>query len=57
MLAATTSFWGVAFAFGSRKFLKDIAISLIFALTVYFAFTKGLQIQLPSGFFDGITGK
>ena len=57
VLAATTSFWGVAFAFGSRKFLKDIAISLIFALTVYFAFTKGLQIQLPSGFFDGITGK
>lgn len=54
VIAATVCFWGVAYAFGSRKILKDFAISLIFAFVVYFAFSKGLNINLPSGFFEGI---
>ena len=54
VIAATVCFWGVAFAFGSRKILKDLCISAIFALVVYFSFSKGLNINLPSGFFDGI---
>jgi putative tricarboxylic transport membrane protein len=54
VIAATVCFWGVAYAFGSRKILKDFAISFIFAVIVYFAFSKGLNINLPSGFFEGI---
>ena len=54
VLAATVCFWGVAYAFGSRKIWKDLAISFVFALVVYFAFSKGLNINLPSGFFEGI---
>lgn len=54
VIAATVCFWGVAYAFGSRKILKDFAISAIFASIVYFAFSKGLNINLPSGFFEGI---
>jgi putative tricarboxylic transport membrane protein len=57
VIAATFSFWGVAFAFGSRKILKDFIFSLIFALLVYVSFSLGLNINLPSGIFDGITGK
>lgn len=56
VVAATLCFWGVAFAFGSRKYLKDFGISLVFALVVYFSFTKGLKINLPSGFFEGVLG-
>lgn len=54
VIAATVCFWGVAYAFGSRKILKDFFISFIFAFIVYFAFSKGLNINLPSGFFEGI---
>ena len=54
VIAATVCFWGVAYAFGSRKILKDFVISAVFASIVYFAFSKGLNINLPSGFFEGI---
>jgi putative tricarboxylic transport membrane protein len=54
VIAATVCFWGVAYAFGSRKILKDFCISAVFALIVYFSFSKGLNINLPSGFFEGI---
>jgi putative tricarboxylic transport membrane protein len=56
VIAATVCFFGVSYGFGSRKYLKDLGISLVFALIVYFAFTKGLNINLPSGFFEGVFG-
>jgi putative tricarboxylic transport membrane protein len=56
VIAATVCFFGVAYGFGSRKYLKDLGISLVFALIVYFSFTKGLNINLPSGFFSGVLG-
>ena len=56
VIAATVCFFGVSYGFGSRKYLKDLGISLAFALIVYFAFTKGLNINLPSGFFEGVIG-
>ena len=56
VIAATVCFFGVAYGFGSRKYLKDLGISLVFALVVYFSFTTGLNINLPSGFFSGVLG-
>jgi putative tricarboxylic transport membrane protein len=56
IIAATVCFFGVSFGFGSRKYLKDLAVSLIFALIVYFSFTKGLNINLPAGVFEGVLG-
>jgi len=53
IVAATVCFFGVSYGFGSRKYLKDFAISLTFATVIYFAFTKGLNINLPAGFFEG----
>jgi putative tricarboxylic transport membrane protein len=54
VIAATVCFWGVTYAFGSRRILKDLGISAVFAVIVYFSFSRGLNINLPSGFFDGI---
>ena len=56
VIAAMVCFFGVAYGFGSRKYLKDLGISLAFALVVYFSFTIGLNINLPSGFFEGVFG-
>ena len=56
IIAATVCFLGVAYGFGSRKILKDFLVSLAFAVVVYFSFTKGLNINLPSGVFEGIFG-
>lgn len=54
VIAATVCFWGVAYGFGSRKILKDLGISAVFAIIVYLSFSKGLNINLPSGVFEGI---
>jgi len=56
VVAATVCFFGVSYGFGSRKYRKDFGISLAFALIVYFSFTKGLNINLPSGLFEGVFG-
>jgi putative tricarboxylic transport membrane protein len=56
IVAATVCFSGVAYGFGSRKILKDFLVSLIFSVIVYVSFTRGLNINLPSGFFEGIFG-
>lgn len=56
IIAATICFLGVAYGFGSRKILKDFLVSLAFAIIVYFSFTKGLNINLPSGIFEGMFG-
>jgi len=54
VIAATVCFWGVAYGFGSRRIFKDLAISTVFAVIVYFSFSRGLNINLPSGIFEGI---
>ena len=53
---ASLTFFGVAYAFGSRKFLKDILIAFAFAVIVYFTFSKGLRIFLPDGIFENLLG-
>lgn len=50
--AATITFFSVAYAFGSKKFLKDLIISFLFATLVYVVFSKGLRIFLPEGFIE-----
>ena len=57
IVAATVSFWGVAYAFGARKYLKDFMVAIVFSVIVYFGFTQGLNINLPAGIFADLTGK
>ena len=49
LVAAAVLFWLVAMAFGSRHRLRDMAIALLFAVTVYAGFTRGLGLPLPAG--------
>ena len=49
IIASSVVFVGVAFAYGAKNLLKNLAISIIFSLIVYFAFSKGLNVSLPAG--------
>ena len=44
----------VAYAFGSRRFLRDAVVAILVAVIVYVGFTRGLHLQLPAGLFAGL---
>jgi putative tricarboxylic transport membrane protein len=44
----------VAFAFGSRNFLRDGIVAVILVLVSYLGFTHGLGLQLPPGILAGV---
>jgi putative tricarboxylic transport membrane protein len=52
--AAAILFMAVAFAFGSRRYLRDAAVALCLALAAYLAFTRLLGLQLPGGVLAGL---
>ena len=54
VIASTVVFFGVGFAYGARKLIKNLAIAVIFALVVYLTFTKLLSVELPPGILKGI---
>ena len=54
VLASTVAFFGVSYAFGAKNVAKNVMISIIFSLIVYFSFTRGLNVNLPSGILGGI---
>jgi putative tricarboxylic transport membrane protein len=54
IVASSVAFFGVSFAFGARNVLKNLAISIVFSAIVYFSFTRGLNVNLPSGILGGI---
>ncbi|HEX7022337.1 MAG TPA: tripartite tricarboxylate transporter TctB family protein [Trueperaceae bacterium] len=49
VLASTLLFWGVAFGFGSRFYLRDVLAGLVLSLVAYLAFTRLLDLTLPAG--------
>jgi putative tricarboxylic transport membrane protein len=49
IIASTVAFFGVSYAYGAKNLLKNLAISIIFSAIVYFAFSKGLNVNLPAG--------
>ena len=51
--AAIILFMSVAFAFGSRRFLRDGLAAVILAMVTYLAFTRLLGLQLPAGLLQG----
>ena len=54
MLAVTPVFVSVAFAFGSRKLLRDGIVAIVLVVAAYLGFTHGLGLQLPSGILAGL---
>jgi putative tricarboxylic transport membrane protein len=49
VIASTLLFWGVAFGFGSRHYLRDALSGLALALAAYLTFTRLLDLNLPAG--------
>lgn len=47
--ASAGMFTLVAAAFGSRRFLRDAALGLVFATVIYLVFVHGLGLHLPVG--------
>ena len=54
VVASTVAFFGVSYAFGAKNPLKNLLVSLVFSAIVYFSFTRGLNVNLPSGILGGI---
>ena len=54
ILASTVLFMAVAMAYGSRRYIRDIAIGLIITSAAYFGFTRLLNLQLPAGVLEGL---
>ena len=54
VVASTVAFFGVSYAFGAKNAPKNLLISVIFSLIVYFSFTIGLDVNLPSGILGGL---
>ena len=44
----------IAFAFGSRSFLRDGIVAIILVVASYVGFTHGLGLQLPPGILAGL---
>lgn len=54
VIASTVVFFGVGFAYGARKLLRNLLIALIFSLVVFLTFTEFLNVNLPAGLLKGI---
>ena len=49
IIASVALFEIAAFGMGSRRYLRDLAIAILLAVVVYYAFTEGLSVRLPAG--------
>jgi putative tricarboxylic transport membrane protein len=54
IIASTVLFVIAAFAMGSRRLVRDIAIGIIMATILYLVFSRGLGLALPAGILEGI---
>lgn len=52
--AAAILFMSVSFAFGSRRYLRDLIVALVLAVVTDLCFTRLLGLQLPSGILGGL---
>ena len=54
IIASAVLFVGAAFAMGSRRTARDVAIGVILATLLYIGFTRGLGLRLPAGVLAGV---
>ena len=55
VIASALLFFGAAFGMGSRRLVRDAAIGVTLAVVVFLVFTRGLNLRLPAGIFDGLS--
>jgi len=51
VIASTALFWMVAVAFDRTRWLRDVAVAVVFSTLLYVLFTQGLGLSLPAGRF------
>jgi len=56
VVASTVAFFGVSYAFGAKNVPKNLLVSLIFSLIVFFSFTRGLNVNLPGKIIEEVLG-
>ena len=56
VVAGVVLFTGVARAFGSRRWARDVAYGTLIALGVFFFFVRFLNVNLPAGWLKPILG-
>jgi len=56
VVASTVAFFGVSYAFGAKNVPKNLLVSLIFSLIVFFSFTRGLNVNLPEKIIEEVLG-
>mgnify|MGYP003762958647 CR=1 FL=1 len=54
IIASAILFTGAAFAMGSKRVVRDLALGLVFSVAIYLAFTAGLGLRLPAGILSGV---
>ena len=54
IIASATLFFMAAFAMGSRRLARDIAIGIVMSTVLYVVFSRGLGLSLPAGILEGI---
>jgi len=55
LLSAAALFWVLSWAFGSRRPLLDVGVSVIVSSLVQLAFGAGLGLSLPAGILEGLS--
>lgn len=53
-ISGAVLFFGCAYALGSRRVIRDIALSLVLSIGSWYLFVLGLGISLPVGVLKGI---
>ena len=54
VISGTVLFWGIAWALGSRHYIRDGVISVALSLLTFYGFYLGLGIPLPAGLLEGV---
>ena len=54
VIASAALFAMAAFAMGSRRLARDIAIGIVLSTVLYLVFSRGLGLSLPAGVLQGI---
>jgi putative tricarboxylic transport membrane protein len=53
-ISGAVLFFGCAYALGSRRVVRDIALSVVLSIGSWYLFYVGLGIDLPAGVLEGI---
>jgi len=57
VIASAGQFWVVARAFHSERPVRDAVVGLSLAVTVYYAFSRGLGLSLPAGVLEILSSR